>query len=296
MRILVIGKHGQLARSLSVAASSKGSCKLACVGRPELDICDRESLRAQLAAFAPDVVINTAAFTAVDRAEAESAQAFRLNAEGAGYLSMATAAVRSALIHVSTDYVFSGDLDRPYREDDVTDPLNAYGRSKLAGERAAINGNPRTVIARTAWLYSPWGVNFLKTMLRLANERAELQIVGDQIGSPTYALDLAHALLVIAERTARAEDADQIWGIYHVANTGVASWYELAAKIFLATALFGATQPRLTRIETHQYPTPAVRPKYTALDTAKFESAFGVRLRPWQDAVQDCVQKLLQPN
>ena len=267
-----------------------------CRGRLELDLCDSASLHAQLSTLAPDIVINAAAHTGVDAAETEPEAAFRLNAEGAANLARAAAAAHAAIIQISTDYVFSGGGNMPYVESDSTGPLNVYGRSKLAGEMAVLDANPRSIIARTAWLFSQWGSNFLKTMLQSAAEREELRIVGDQFGSPTYAQDLAQALLRIAETMHGLPEANSLWGIYHVTNTGSASRYELATAIFAAASKHGIRQPNLIKVTTSEYPGNASRPGYSVLNNGKFRRAFAMEVPDWHDAVEQCVGQLLRPG
>jgi dTDP-4-dehydrorhamnose reductase len=229
-------------------------------------------------------------------AEAEPEPVFRVNAGGAGNLARAALEIRAAIIHVSTDYVFSGDSSAPYVESDPAEPVNVYGRSKLAGEAAVREANPRSIVARSAWLFSPWGSNFLKTMLELGRERDELSIVGDQHGSPTNAQDLALALLRIAATIHRSPVDDPVWGIYHVANSGAASRFEQATAIFAAASQFGMRQPRLTSIASREYPAPARRPRYAVLNNEKFSTKFAMQMRDWREATRECVELLLQPG
>ncbi len=284
MRVLVIGRTGQLARALAHVAN--GQAELAFLGRDALDLAAPERIGDAIAAHAPRVVINAAAYTAVDQAEVARDAAFQVNATAVGAIARAAAAGGAALIHVSTDYVFDGHGAGEYRETDPTAPVNAYGASKLAGERAALASNPRSVILRTSWVYAPWGRNFLSTMLRLADTGKRLRIVDDQRGKPTSALDLADACLAIAPALAAAPEGDPVWGLYHYAGAGVCSWAEFAAEIFrAANRRLGTPCPGIERIGAADYPTPAARPANSALDCRKFETAFGMSTMPWPIAL-----------
>lgn len=284
MRLLVIGRSGQLARALADAVP--GGWTGTFHGRDELDLMRPGAAAQVIAAERPELVINAAAWTAVDLAETEHDLVFRLNAEAAGEIAEACAAAGAALIHISTDYVFDGTKSGPYTEDDPAGPANVYGASKLAGERAAIGVNPRTAVLRTAWVYAPWGRNFVRTMLRLAQTRPRLRIVADQRGTPTSALDLAAACLAIAPRLAGAGASDPVWGLYHYAGHGACSWAEFAAELFaLAHAESGLPVPEIERIATADYPTPARRPANSVLDCTRFETTFGLRTVPWREAL-----------
>ena len=242
--------------------------------------------------FRPDVIINSAAYTAVDKAESEAPAALALNRDGARMLAEAAAKRGAAIIHISTDYVFDGSKPAPYLEDDPTGPINVYGWSKLEGEQAVVGANARHVIARTSWVYSPTGANFVKTMLRLAGERKELRIVDDQIGNPTYAPHLAKALLQIA-RSVLEDEPGQRWGTYHLAGAGTVSWCGFAREIFRVSATLGGPSADVAPIATADYPTPARRPANSRLDCSKAESTFGVVLPDWRAGVHDCVVRLL---
>lgn len=291
MRILVLGRSGQLAQCLAQAATGS-DIVLACVGRPETDLGNRAALDAAIATHHPDVVVNAAAYTAVDKAESEREAAYAVNATGAGQAAAASASAGIPVIHVSTDYVFDGGKAAPYVESDATGPVSVYGASKLEGERRVATANPRHIIVRTAWVVSPFGANFVKTMLRLAAERDELRVVADQIGSPTNAVDLAGALLAIARQVKDAPAADARWGIYHATNSGTATWADLAEATLAASARHGGRVVPVRRITTADYPTPARRPANSRLDGAKLARTFGITLPPWQDAVTRCVEAL----
>jgi dTDP-4-dehydrorhamnose reductase len=240
-----------------------------------------------IAAESWDAVINAAAYTDVDRAEKEEAAAYAMNAEGPSVLAQETGRRGIPLIHISTDYVYDGRKGSQYVERDAVAPLNAYGRSKLAGERAVCAANPRHVVLRTSWLYSPYRKNFVKTILRLAAERNNLRIVDDQRGSPTAASDLAQACLGIAMRC--ASDADHSpYGIYHYAGAGDASWFEFAKSIIAMAKL----PTSIVAITTKDYPTPAIRPADTRLDCTSVVRDFNLVLRPWRDALAVTIDRL----
>jgi len=288
MRLLVTGRHGQLARALARALAGAVPAGRAASfhGRDTVDLMQPGAAARVIAGERPGLVINAAAWTAVDRAEGERDAAFRLNAGAAGEIAGACAQVGAALIHVSTDYVYDGAKAGPYVETDPVAPVNAYGASKLAGERAALAANPRTVVLRTAWVHAPWGQNFVLTMLRLARTRSELRVVADQRGTPTSALDLAAACLAIAPRLAAAPAGDPVWGIYHYAGRGACCWADLAAEALAqAQARTGAPVPEIVRIPAADYPTAARRPMSSVLDCGKFERVFGIAMVPWRAAL-----------
>jgi dTDP-4-dehydrorhamnose reductase len=252
----------------------------------------REAVLAALRAARCDVIINAAAYTAVDKAESEPEVAMRINGDGAGYVAEIAAELRKPLLHMSTDYVFDGTLDRPYREDDATGPASAYGRSKLAGERKIAEIHTNHVILRTAWVYGPTGTNFVRAMLSLGREAEEIRVVADQIGSPTSALEIADAILTIAQRVAD-DSAPDLRGLFHLAGAGEASWAELAESIFAEAERQGRAPVRVKRIGAADYPTAAMRPANSRLDCRKLERAYGVALPPWRDSVADCVARLI---
>jgi dTDP-4-dehydrorhamnose reductase len=293
MRLLIAGWHGQLARALVELAPAAADIEALSVGRPALDLCEPGSIARAMTGFRPDVIINTAAYTAVDKAESEPAAATALNAEGARLLAVEAARLGAALIHVSTDYVFDGAKAGPYIETDATAPINVYGASKLAGEQAVAAANPRHVIVRTSWVHSTTGQNFVKTMLRLARERPSLRVVDDQVGAPTYAPHLAAAILDIARGIARAGPAEGRWGLYHAAGTGYVSWCGLAREVFRVSAALGGPSVPVEAIPSTAYPTPARRPLNSRLDCGKLERDFALRLPPWQTGVADGVRRLL---
>ncbi len=287
--ILVLGGSGQVGTALARLPLPEGVALVA-PPRSTCDLVDPASVVATVAARPWAAVINTAAYTAVDRAETEIAAAWTLNALGPAVLAEATARAGIPLVHVSTDYVFSGALDRPYREDDPIGPVGVYGGSKEGGEQAVRTANPRHAILRTAWVVSPHRANFLKTMLRLAAERDELRVVADQRGCPTSAGDLAEALLAVALRL--ADDPAAPTGTFHAVNAGETTWADFASAIMAASAARGGPSARIVPITTADYPTPARRPANSRLATDRLAEAFDIRLRPWQEATEAIVADL----
>jgi len=288
MRLLVAGASGQLAHALVQRSRQLAGVTVIALGRPQLDLLDPASISHAVDAARPDVVINAAAYTAVDKAESDAAAAFALNRDGAGALAAAAGAVGCPIIHVSTDYVFDGNKAGAYVEDDATNPMGVYGHSKLEGEAAVAAANARHVILRTAWIYSAHGHNFLKTMLRLARERPELRVVADQLGNPTFAPHLADAILAIAAQIGSA----RLWGVYHATATSETTWHGFASAIIAAAKPLGVPQVTVVPITTADYPTPARRPANSCLDCSKLERSFGLRLPPWQQGLAECVAEL----
>jgi dTDP-4-dehydrorhamnose reductase len=291
-KVLVAGASGQVARSLIDTAPSDAADVVA-LGRPQLDLTDPGSIDAAVRAAAPDLIINAAAYTAVDQAETDEAAAQAINARGAGQLSGAAASVGAPILHLSTDYVFAGDKPAPYDETDAVGPTGAYGRSKLAGEQAVAASNPRHVILRTAWVYSPFGKNFVKTMLRLAETRGELGVVHDQCGNPTSAHDIAAGLWHVARQMAESPSALRP-GIYHMTASGEASWAEFAEEIFRVSAALGGPAARVRRITTDEFPTPTRRPANSRLDCSKLSETFGLILPHWRASTHLCVEQLIK--
>ena len=291
MKILVVGHRAMLAQELLPSLRHAGFDTVG-RGRPELDITQVASVRAVLEEVRPDILINSAAYTAVDRAESEPEAAFAVNRDGVAVLAKACHERGTPLVHISTDYVFDGTMPRPYREDDPTAPLGVYGKSKWEGEEAVRAYHPQHLIVRTAWLYGVHGANFVKTMLRLARERQVLRVVHDQHGCPTWTRELAGALTVICQRLQAERDLPW-WGTYHFCGAGQTTWYGFAC------AIFEDIQPpaswmirRIEPIPTMAYPTPARRPANSVLDCRKIESTFGLTPRPWRDNLHDCLQEL----
>jgi dTDP-4-dehydrorhamnose reductase len=290
MRIAVTGSKGQIATSLLERAG--GGVEVVAPGRPAFDLADRAAVLAGLEAARADVIVNAAAYTAVDKAEAEEAEAFRVNSEGAGHVAEAAARLGVPLIHLSTDYVFDGALDRPYREDDPTGPTGAYGRSKLAGEKKVAAACENSVILRTAWVYSPFGANFVRTMLRLNETRDEVSVVADQRGNPTSALDIADALIAIAQRVQRDPDP-RLRGIFHMTGSGEGTWADFAEVVFREASARRRRATKVKRITTADYPTPARRPANSRLDNEKLARVYGVGLPEWRRSVVVCCARLL---
>lgn len=291
IRLAVTGLTGQVVSAL-IARAPK-DVEIIALGRPQLELSKRDAVLASLRDLHCDAIINAAAYTTVDKAESEPELAMRINGEGAGYVAEAAAALKLPLLHLSTDYVFSGDLDRPYREDDPTDPTGAYGRSKLEGEKRIAAIHPNHVILRTAWVYSPYGANFVKTMLRLGEIRDEIGVVSDQIGNPTSALNIAEALFLISRRIIE-DKSPELRGVFHMVGQGEASWADFATGIFEAASRHGRGETKVKPITTADYPTPAKRPPNSRLDTGKLKSHYGVSLPDWRDSVESCVQQLLK--
>ena len=275
MKALVIGAGGQLGRELVYTVPP--GVALATADLPTFDLERAGALEALLEEEAPDVTVNAAAFTAVDAAESDAARAFRVNAEAPARLAQSVSEQRGRLIHVSTDFVFDGERGRPYRPDDEPRPLGVYGASKLAGERGVSSRCPRAVIVRTAWLYSGTGQNFVRTMLRVMRERGAARVVADQVGTPTWARGLAHALWMFAVRP-------DLSGIFHWTDAGVASWYDFAMAIAEEARQTGQlTAPvQIDPISTSQYPTPARRPSFSVLDKETTWEALGTRPPHWR--------------
>ena len=281
-RVLVVGRRGQVARALAEAPWPAG-VEVACRGREALDLADPAAVLRHVAALSPDLVINAAAYTAVDQAEMEPASAFALNRDGPAALAEACARRGAPLLHVSTDYVFDGAKNSPYFEDDPVHPLSVYGASKAAGEQAIRERLPAHLILRSAWVYAPEGQNFVRTMLRLARERAEIRVVDDQRGSPTAAAEIARALVAASgRRLAGGRD----YGTFHFCGLGATSWHGFAAAIF---ELSRGPRPRLVAIPSTAYPTPAARPANSVLDGGKFQRTYGVSARPWRESLAECL-------
>jgi dTDP-4-dehydrorhamnose reductase len=286
MRILVTGCKGQVAVSLVERGAVRPGFEIIAAGRPGLDLEDTKSVFAAITAVRPDVVVNAGAYTAVDQAEQEFERAYSINRDGAGAVAAAAAALGVPLMHISTDYVYSGDKPASYDEGDATGPLGIYGKSKLAGEIAVRAAHPSPLILRTSWVYSPFGSNFVKTMLRLGRDRPVLSVVDDQVGNPTSALDFADAILRIAPDSS-------VGGTYHLCGRGDVSWCGLARRIFAASKLAGGPSPEVKAISTAEYPTLARRPANSRLSMAAFHARFGFQLRSWQDATDETVVRLL---
>ena len=288
--ILLFGANGQLGQEM-VRASAARVMSLVALSHAEADIANANAVREAIARHKPALVVNAAAYTKVDLAETDVEAARRGNDIGPALLGEACAAAGIPLVHVSTDYVFDGTKPTAYVETDAVSPASSYGRSKEAGERALRAATPRHVILRTSWVYSEFGHNFLKTILRLAATRDELRIVADQRGCPTSTLDLAEAVLSIAPRLIAGED---VWGTYHFAGSGVTTWHGFASRIVAAQAPFTGRTPRVTPITTAEYPLPARRPANSELDCSLFARIFGIRARPWTEETDRITRVLVE--
>jgi dTDP-4-dehydrorhamnose reductase len=285
MRVIVIGKFGQLSRCLAECVPAGAT--LTCLGRRECDIANPSPDFGALELYRPHIVVNTAAYTAVDEAESDREAAFALNAHGPGRLATFAAARGIPLIHVSTDYVFDGTASRPYVETDAPVPLNVYGESKLEGERAVAHAQPQNLILRTSWLFSAHGSNFVKTMLRLAGERDRLRIVADQFGCPTSAHELGKCIWQLARRINDAVGTFGHWGIYHYAGSGATNWADFANAIFASPHAKAAGVPIIERVTTDEYPTPAIRPRYSVLNCMKIQTLLDIHPRPWKATLKE---------
>ena len=295
MRLIVTGTQGQVVTSLLERGPAQG-VEVIAVGRPELDLADPASVAAALGKVEGHAIVNAAAYTAVDKAESEEVLATRINGAGAGAVAKVAAERGLPLLHISTDYVFDGALGRPYREDDPTGPVGAYGRSKLAGERAVAAENPNAAIFRTAWVYSPFGDNFVKTMLRLGETREELSVVADQRGAPTSALDIADALIAAARKLLADPGNKSLNGVFNLTGGGEATWADFAEAIFAEAERHRRKPVRVKRIETKDYPTPARRPANSRLSHDKLAQTYGISLPNWRLSTRACVARLLKPQ
>lgn len=282
-KVLVTGSYGQLGSELNFLSSLLESHSFTFVDRDDLDVTSPEQVSAFIKKLQPEVLINCAAYTAVDKAEAEKEIAFSINADGAGILAKACAENNCRFVHLSTDFIFDGTSSKPIVETEQPNPISVYGASKLAGEQLAMRNNPDTLLIRTSWVYSSFGNNFVKTILRLCRENGMVSIIYDQIGTPTYARDLAAAILNIIQQ--------HEWkgGIYNFSNEGVASWFDFAVAIRDIAGL----KTKILPIETYQYPTPAQRPKYSVLNKRKIKETFGIEIPYWRKSLEDCMKILL---
>jgi dTDP-4-dehydrorhamnose reductase len=290
MKVLVLGYQGMLARELLPCLVRAGFAVVG-LGRPEVDITQAASVHQAVADAQPDILINAAAYTAVDQAESEPDIAFAVNRDGVAHLATVCRDVGIPLLHVSTDYIFDGSASRPYCEDDLAAPLGVYGQSKWEGEEAVRGCHPEHVIVRTAWLYGRHGHNFVKTMLRLAREREVLRVVDDQHGCPTWSRDLAKALVNMCERIVQARDL-VLGSTYHFCGAGQTTWCDFAQAIIAEARVYEPLRVReIVPIPTTAYPTPAKRPAYSMLDCSKVQAIFGITPRLWRASLHDCLQE-----
>lgn len=287
MRILITGSNGQLGSELSRLQKDHPEWHFLFTDLPDVDICKRPQVEDLVAGQNITAIINCAAYTAVDKAEDDHEQARNVNMLGPGILAAIAAKHRLKLIHISTDFVFAGDNHRPYSEADPVAPINRYGKTKRDGESAVLEANPDSIIIRTSWLYSAFGNNFVKTMRRLGRERKEVKVIADQVGSPSWAADLAEAILCIV---ADPQACSSQKGVFHYSNEGVASWYDFAYEIMAMSNLDCAVAP----ITTMEYPTPARRPHYSVMDKSKIKQAFNITIPHWKESLRKCIAELEQ--
>jgi|ERR1700687_3765441 len=296
LRLVVTGRNGQVARALTELSGKQNErssgVDVFTLARPDFDLASPKDFAEQIARLEPDVIVNAAAYTAVDRAESERDMAFAVNAEGAQRVAQAAGLLGVPVIQVSTDYVFNGNSTRPYVENDQTAPVNFYGETKLAGEVAVRAATPNHVILRTSWVYAPFGQNFMLTMLKLGAEREELRVVDDQRGAPTSAFDIAAAVVMIAKGLLDRPDDQSLRGIFHMANAGETTWAGFASEIFRLAAQRDSSYARVIPISTSQYPTPAARPASSRLDISKLDKVYGVRPPHWMDALREVLGRL----
>ena len=285
--ILVTGANGQLGMEFRSLADQYPRFRFLFVTKEQLPINDTAAIDHYFSSNNIDYCINCAAYTAVDKAETENETAFEINGYAAGSLAAICKKQHTTFIHFSTDYVFNGEAKVPYKETDETDPVNSYGASKLLGEQEALKNNPATIIIRTSWVYSSFGKNFVKTMLRLMNEKDHISVVNDQLGCPTYANDLARAVMEIISKNDKP-----LPGIYNYCNKGVISWYEFAQVIKEISGSACLVEP----INTHQYPTPAKRPAYSVLDTTKISQTFNLIIPFWKNSLEKCIAFIKQQS
>lgn len=292
MRIAVTGREGQVVSSLLNCDAAEGH-EIIAVGRPDLDLTLPDTIGLALTATRPDVIVSSAAYTAVDKAESESDLAYAINAKGAGVVAEAARSLGVPLVHISTDYVFSGTGNRPYVETDKTGPTGVYGASKLAGEAAVLEAyGENSAVLRTAWVYSQFGSNFAKTMLRLASDREEVAVVADQFGNPTSALEIAAGILHVAQNLVGNPDK-AMRGVFHMTAAGEGSWADFAEAIFAASQSHNGPSARVRRITTAEYPTPAVRPNNSRLDCSRIRDIHGVVLPDWRKSTEEVVTRLV---
>ena len=291
IRLAVIGLQGQVARALAETGPVL-DLEIVHLGRPLLDLAVPATVQPALAAATPHLVVNAAAYTAVDQAEREPNVAIAVNGGGAGAVAEACRALGIPVIHLSTDYVFDGHKKNPYVEEDLVAPASVYGASKLAGEQAVAAATEDYVILRTAWVYAPYGKNFVRTMLALAETRDQVRVVADQLGCPTYAPDIAMAIVSIARSLLVNPSDPRLRGIFHLTGRGETSWAGFASDIFAFLAAKGLPHPELTPITSAEYPTPARRPANSRLNCSKLAAIYGIELPSWRDSLGVCLERM----
>jgi dTDP-4-dehydrorhamnose reductase len=296
MRIAVTGRGGQLASAMLEKAAAMPGVSLMAFVRTAVDLGNPDSVLPAIRAVSPDIVVNAAAYTAVDKAESEADLAMAVNGAGAGAVAAAARTLRIPVVQISTDYVFDGTSPLPYREIDAVNPLSAYGRSKLAGEHAVAAANPDHAILRTAWIYAAEGKNFLRTMLRLAETNGQVRVVADQHGAPGYAPDLADAVLAVCRNLLEQPQIKDLRGVFHMAGSGEATWADFAEAIFAGAAARGGPSAAVARITTADYPTPARRPANSRLDCGKLNAAHGIVLPHWRDSLGLCLDRIFMKD
>jgi dTDP-4-dehydrorhamnose reductase len=288
-KILVTGANGQLGRSFQDIEGEYPDFQFIFLSKEDVSICDTEKMRKYFSTHQPQFLVNCAAYTAVDKAESEPYLAMQVNRDAVGSLASLCNQFNCQFVHISTDYVFNGRASRPYREEDEPDPQNVYGQSKFEGEILAIQNNPTSIIIRTSWVYAAYGRNFVTTMLRLMKERPEIAVVDDQLGSPTYATDLAKAVMCILLHPSLTVNTPGFPSrLYHFCNAGIASWFDFASAI----KDFTGSTCLIKRIKTADYATPASRPAWSVLDSSRIQKEFGIELKEWRSSLLDCLKKL----
>ena len=285
--IVVTGATGQLGKELSELISLYPRYNFVFLTKEEFPVHEFEIVRNFFKSTQPQYCINCAAYTAVDKAESEKKMAFLVNGEAVGILAAACRQNNTKFIHISTDYVFDGTATIPYKEDSPTNPQSIYGASKLEGEKQAMQLNPDSIIIRTSWVYSEFGKNFVKTMIKLMSEKDEINVVNDQVGSPTYAYDLAECILHIITSNLKPQTSNPA-GIYHFSNNGIITWYDFA----IAIKELSGSSCKINPITTEHFPTPATRPAYSVLDKTKIQQTFGIKLKDWKESLAICMEKI----
>ncbi|MEO1660839.1 MAG: dTDP-4-dehydrorhamnose reductase [Pseudomonadota bacterium] len=293
MRILVAGSEGQVARSLAEVGTNTAH-DVICIGRPRLDITEPDSVASIVSYLHPDIIINAAAYTAVDMAEDDEENAYLVNAIGARNVALSAKTAKIPVLHLSTDYVFDGTNQSAYLEDAPVAPMSAYGKTKEAGEQLVRGALGPHLIFRTAWVHSPFGNNFVKTMLRVASKRDEIRVVADQTGTPTYANDIAKALLHVCTMIENEPDPDDVcWGTYHLVSQKSTNWADFAAEIFKHSQRRSGPSAKVIKIQSSEYPTKAHRPKNSVLSTNKLKADWNIELPDWKQGVLECVERLI---